>query len=171
MDIQKTREIRNRIRPCIPAFTTGNVDDDSLSAALATLCELLAFRVMNSRGQLSDREAVELVRSANDHVSGAMGVYLQKHLPSAKILKMFRERPSLPPIVIPAPPPAAAKETVAELVKSSAEVADKLKEVMPLVEAALRWRLDPSSDAEGALAVEVDTLTGGPLSKRKENPQ
>ena len=97
MDIQKTRAIRNEIRMCIPAFETGIVDDDSLSAALATLCELLVFRVMNSKGQAQGQEAIALMKEANDLVSGAMEAFLTKHLPESTIFKMFKTPGDVPP--------------------------------------------------------------------------
>jgi hypothetical protein len=89
MNINKTRAIRAAIRSEIPAFHTGVVDDDSMSAALATLCELLAFRVMNANGQYPADAAVALVSDANDHVSGAMEKFLLKHLKDATMFRTF----------------------------------------------------------------------------------
>ncbi len=90
MDIAKTRAIRAEIRASIPAYRTGIVDDDSLSAALATLSELLVFRVLNSRGQTTDSESIALVAEASEGVSEAMAVFLAKYLPGSKITKLFR---------------------------------------------------------------------------------
>src|SRR6266478_6261257 len=86
MDVVRIRQMREDLRSRLPAFRSGLIDDDTLSACLAVLCEAATYRILGSRKGL---DSVAVMKDVAADLSSTLKGTLLRYMPEALIVEMF----------------------------------------------------------------------------------
>ena len=87
IDVVKIRELRDKLRSQLPDIgPTTKISQETLSAAMALLGEVLVYRILNSHPEY---DAVELFRHVTNELSNVSSRFLKQHIPGSTVVNFF----------------------------------------------------------------------------------
>ena len=91
VDLQRIRDMRDRIREILGVKIGEPITDEMLSAAVASLSEVWTFRILCSPERHTNLSAIDLMKRVSEEISSLLMKQADEMLPHAKTFSFFHK--------------------------------------------------------------------------------